>query len=123
MGARRDDITSSQRAQIAIEVLSPHRSRGTVSRLAEKYEITRQAVYEIAATGNRVMVRGLKPMPHGLQPTEKVVWVDRNRLVRSTVALTEAGVSQRDISFCLEELLDTMLSPSGSFNMRIAILR
>jgi hypothetical protein len=28
------------------------------------------------------------------------------------VALTEAGVSQRDVSFCLEELLDTTLSPS-----------
>ena len=97
MGARRDDITSSQRAQIAIKVLSPHRSWGTVSRLAEKYEITRQTVYEIAATGKRVLVTGLKPMPHGPQSTEKVVWVDRNRLVRSTVALTEAGVSQRDM--------------------------
>ncbi len=112
MGARRDDITSSQRAQIAIEVLFPHRLWGTVSRLAERYEISRQTVYEIAATGERVLVTGLKPMPHGPQPTEKVVWVDRNRLVRSTVALTEAGVSQRDVSFCLEEMLDTTLSPS-----------
>lgn len=112
MGARRDDITSSQRAQIAIEVLSPCRSWGTVSRLAEQYEVSRQAVYEIAATGNRVLVTGLEPRPHGPQPAEKVIGVDRNRLVRGTVALTEAGVSQRDVSFCLEELLDTVLSPS-----------
>jgi hypothetical protein len=112
VGARRDDITSSQRAQIAIEVLSPYRSWGTVFRLAEKHEISRQTVYEIAATGKRVLVTGMKPMPHGPQPTEKVVRVDRNRLVRGTVALTEAGVSQRDVSFCLEELLDTTLSPS-----------
>jgi hypothetical protein len=112
VGARRDDITSSQRAQIAIEVLSPHRSWGTVSRLAEQYEITRQAVYEIAATGKRVLMTGLKPKPHGPQPTEKVIRVDRDRLVRGTVALTEAGVSQRDVTFCLEELLDTTLSPS-----------
>jgi len=112
VGARRDDITSSQRAQIAIEVLSPHRSWGTVSRLAEKCEISRQTVYEIAATGKRVLVTGLKPMPHGPRPTEKVIRVDRNRLVRGTVALTEVGVSQRDVSFCLEELLDTTLSPS-----------
>ena len=112
MGARRNDITSSQRAQIAIQVLSPQRLWGTVSRLAEKYEISRQTVYEIAVTGNRVLVTGMKPMPHGPQPTEKAVWVDRNRLVRGTVALTEAGVSQRDVSFCLEELLDTTLSPS-----------
>jgi hypothetical protein len=112
VGARRDDITSSQRAQIAIEVLSPRRSWGTVSRLAEQYDISRETVYEIAATGNCVLVRGMQPMPHGPQPTEKVVRVDRNRLVRGTVALTEAGVSQRDVSFCLEELLDTALSPS-----------
>jgi len=112
VGARRDDITSSQRAQIAIEVLSPHRSWGTVFRLAEEHEISRQTVYEIAATGKRVLVTGMKPMPHGPQPTEKVVWVDRNRLVRGTVALTEVGVSQRDITFCLEEMLDTTLSPS-----------
>jgi hypothetical protein len=112
VGIRRDDITSSQRAQIAIEVLSPHRLWGTVSSLADKHEISRQTVYEIAATGNRVLVAGMKPMPHGPPPTEKVVWVDRNRLVRGMVALTEAGVSQRDVSFCLEELLDTTLSPS-----------
>ena len=28
-------------------------------------------------------------------------------MVRSTVVLTEVGVSQRDITLCLEELLDT----------------
>ena len=112
VGARRDDITSSQRAQIAIEVLSPCRSWGTVSRLAEEYRVSRQAVYEIAATGNRVLVTGLEPRPHGPQPAEKAIWVNRNRLVRGTVALTEAGISQRDVSFCLEELLDTVLSPS-----------
>ena len=63
VGARRDDITSSQRAHIAIEVLFPHRLWGTVSRLAERYEISRQTVYEIAATGERVLVTGMKPMP------------------------------------------------------------
>ena len=112
MGARRDDITSSQRAQIAIEVLSPYRSWGTVSRLAEEYKVSRQTVYEIAATGNRVLMTGLEPGPHGPQPAEKAIWVDRNRLVRGAVALTEVGISQRDVSFCLEELLDTVLSPS-----------
>ena len=112
MGARRDDITSSQRVQIAIEVLSPHRLWGRISRLAEEYSISRQTAYEIAATGKRVLVAGLEPGPHGPQATEKAVWVDRNRLVRGTVVLTEAGVSQRDVAFCLEELLDTALSPS-----------
>ena len=112
VGARRDDITSSQRAQIAIRVLFPHRPWGTVSQLAEEYDISRQTVYEIAAVGKRVLMTGLEPGPHGPQPDEKRVWMDRNRLVRGAVVLTEVGVSQRDVSLCLEELLDTELSPS-----------
>ena len=110
MGTRRDDITSSQRAQIAIRALSPDRLWGTVSRLAEEYDVSRKTVYDIAAVGERALMAGLEPGPHGPSPVEKTVWVDRNRLVRSTVVLTEVGVSQRDVSFCLDELLDTELS-------------
>jgi len=54
----------------------------------------------------------LEPGPHGRHPTEKIVQVDRNHLVRGTVVLTENGVSQRGVSVCLEELLDTRMSPS-----------
>ncbi len=112
MGTRRDDITSSQRAQIAIRALSPERLWGTVSRLAEEYAVSRKTVYDIAAAGERVLLAGLEPGPHGPAPVEKAVWVDRNRLVRSTVVLTEVGVSQRDVSLCLDELLDTEVSSS-----------
>jgi len=45
-------------------------------------------------------------------PSQKGIVVDRNRLVRSTVVLTEAGVSQRDTTECLREMLDTQLSSS-----------
>jgi len=112
VGARRDDITGSQRAQIAVEVLSPQRLWGTVSRLAAAHGISRQTVYEIAAAGERVLTTELEPGPHGPQPIERTVLVNRNRLARGTVVLTEAGVSQRDVPVCLEELLDTRLSPS-----------
>ena len=112
VGARRDDIIGGQRAQITIEVLSPHRPWGAVSRLAAKYDISRKTVYDIAAAGKRVLMTGLEPGLHGPAPAEKTVGVDRNRLVRGTMVLTEAGVSQRDVPLCLEELLDTALSPS-----------
>ena len=59
-----------------------------------------------------VLTVGLEPEPHGPQPAEKAILVNRNRLVRGIVALTEKGVSQRGVSFCLEELLDTRMSPS-----------
>jgi hypothetical protein len=83
-----------------------------VSQLAEEHDISRQTVYKIAAAGEQVLTKGLEPRSHGPVPAEKMVWVDRNRLVRGTVVLTEAGVSQRDVSLCLGELLDTELSPS-----------
>jgi hypothetical protein len=54
----------------------------------------------------------LEPGPHGPCPAEQTIQVDRNRLVRDTLVLTEKGVSQRGISHCLEELLDTRLSAS-----------
>jgi hypothetical protein len=112
MGARRDDITCIQRAQIAIEVLSPHRPWGTVIRLAREYEVARKTIYDIRNAGERVLTMGLEPGPHGPQATEKTVLVDRNCLVRGAVVLTEKGVSQRGVPFCLEELLDTRVSPS-----------
>jgi hypothetical protein len=104
MDARRDDIASNQRAQIALEVLSPYRPWGAVSDLAAECEISRQAVYGIAAAGKRVLMTGLLPESHGPGPTEKTVGVDRNRLVRSMVVLTEVGVTQRDISHCPEKM-------------------
>jgi hypothetical protein len=80
--------------------------------LAESYEVSRKTIYEIAGKGKQVLVAGLEPGPHGPHQAEKQITVDRNRLVRGSVVLTEAGVSQRDVSICLAELLDTAPSPS-----------
>jgi hypothetical protein len=119
MGTRRDDIPSSQRAQIAIEVLSPQRPRGTVSRLASENEVSRQTIYDIAAAGKQVLITHLTPGAHGPQAQATTIEVNRDRLVRSSLVLTEAGVSQRDVSFCLAEMLDTRRSPSW-VNMELA---
>ncbi|MCJ7550315.1 MAG: hypothetical protein MUQ30_11610 [Anaerolineae bacterium] len=112
MGKRRDDITSLDRAQIVVEILSGNRPWGTVTRLAGMYGISRQTVYEITAAGERLLAAGMVPGAHGPVPAEKRIEVDRNRLVRSMVVLTEARVSQRDITVCLAEMLGTKLSSS-----------
>ena len=112
MGTRRDDIPGSQRAQIALEALSPYRPYGTISRLARENAVSRQAIYAMAAAGKAVLETHLAPGRHGPQAVETTIQVDRNRLVRGSVVLTEAGVSERDISLCLAELLDTRVSPS-----------
>lgn len=112
MGARRDDITSEQRAQIAIEVLSQGRAWGKVSELAESYGLSRKTIYEIAAKGEQVLRAGLSPGPHGPTLSEKLIRVDHNRLVRGSVVLSAVGASQREVTVCLRELLDTEPSPA-----------
>jgi len=99
-----------ERAQIAIQVLPSYRPRGLVTELARSHQVSRQTIYAIAASGKAVLEAEMQPGRHGPVPVEKKVCVDRNRLERSAVILTEAGVSQRDIGFCLGEILDTPLS-------------
>ena len=112
MGRRRNDITNQQRAQIALEILSPHRPWGTVQRLAAEYQVQRKTLYEIARTGQQALEQALQPGPYGPQAQEKTIVVDRNRLARGSVVLSAAGVSQRDVVRCLQELLDSQVSAS-----------
>lgn len=107
MGTRRDDITSEQRAQIAIEMLAPGRSYGTVKQLSQSYVVSRQTVYNLATKGWQVLQQGMQPGPRGPHWDEKTITVDVNRLRRGSVVLTEVGVSQRGVAVCLGELLDT----------------
>jgi hypothetical protein len=97
---------------MAIEVLSQERAWGKVSELAQTYAVSRKTIYDIAAKGQQVLLAGLQPGPHGPSLNDKLIRVDRNRLVRGSVVLSEVGVSQRDVTMCLSELLDTQLSPS-----------
>ena len=112
MGARRDNITGKERAQIAMEVMPSHRQRGVVSQLAREFAVSRQTIYTIAAVGKAILSRAMEPGAHGAKVSQKMMRVDREHVERSTVVLTRFGVSQRDIPICLEELLDTRLSSS-----------
>ena len=110
MGARRDDIPCSQRLQIARTMLAPDRSFGTVTHLAHTFGVSRQTMYRIATQAERVLLTGLAPGPHGPSLPCATITVDRNRLRRASVVLTEVGVSQRDVAVCLAEVFDTAVS-------------
>lgn len=110
MGSRRNDITNEERAQIVIEMLHPDRPWGTVTDLAREYGISRETVYHIAAQGEQALLTGLEPGGYGPQPPETRITITRNRLVRGAVVLAGEGVSQRGITRCLEELVDTKRS-------------
>ncbi len=112
MGARRDNITGMERAQIAIEVMPDKRPYGTVIRLAREHGVARQTIYKIAEAGKALLCQGMGPGRHGKTVEEKVVWANKERIERSVVVLTRFGVSQRDIPICLGEMLDTSRSSS-----------
>lgn len=110
MGARRVDIDVQQRVHLALSVLSPHRPHGTITRLAEHVGVSRQTLYRLAATAEHLLRTGLLPDRHGAVRAASPIHIDRNRLRRASVVLTEAGISLRDVQRCLGELLDTQVS-------------
>ena len=112
MGPRRDDIPIIDRMQMGLMVLSSPRKWGAITQCAQRHQLSRQSVYAIGAQVRCLLLNGLKPGPHGPHTAKTVIPVNRNRLLRSLVALTDVGVSQRDIEFVLDELLDTPVSPS-----------
>lgn len=110
MAARRDDIVAADRVQIATEMMSPYRPRGRVTQLAEMYQLSRQALYDIDAKGRDGLQQALVPGPHGPQARKQSVLVTKDRLQRSVLSLSEVGVSQRDVTMCIAEMLDTPIS-------------
>src|SRR5438034_1049418 len=112
MGARRDDMTSQQRTQLALQVLSPQRPHGRLAQLARSHDLTRQTLYRLAASAKELLVAGLTPQLHGPQPHTQTIRVDRDRLQRSTLVLSSAGLSHRDLAASLEDLFDCHVSPS-----------
>ncbi len=121
MGMRRDDITGDKRMQIALTVLAPDRAYGEITRLSEIWHLSRQGIYKIADRVRDLLRQLLAPGRHGPAPKQTTINVDRNRMVRAVGTLTLAGVSQRDVIDCLEEILDTSVS-LGWVNGRIGEL-
>jgi hypothetical protein len=112
MGARRDDMTSQQRMQLALQVLSPQRPHGLVAQLARSHNLARQTLYRLAASAKELLVAGLTPQRYGPQPHTQTIRVDRDRLQRSALLLSSAGLSQRDLAASISDLFDCRVSPS-----------
>jgi len=107
---RRDDIVAVERAQIAIEMMSPNRTWGSVTQLAKAQRLSRQTLYDMATKGRDALVQAMSPEPHGPQPRQHNIVVTKNQLQRGVLALSEQGVSQRGVKVCLSEMLDTNVS-------------
>jgi hypothetical protein len=108
MAARRDEITGKERLAMGLAILSPERAYGTMTKLSDKWQMSRQALYAMAVKLKDGIETLLSPGPHG--PVAETPWVDDNRLKRMTVVLCECGVSQRGTQKCLSEGLDANMS-------------
>jgi len=98
MGTRRDDIPAGARLPVVLEVLSPERRYGTITRLAHELVVSRQTIYTMAAKVKAGLEALLTPGQHG--PVTQTTTVDANRpaaghfrMKRMTVVLCECGVS------------------------------
>ena len=108
MGTRRDDIPAGARLPVVLDVLSPERRFGTVTRLAHELSVSRQTIYTMAAKAKAGLEALLTPGQHG--PVAQTTRVDANRVKRLTVVLCACGVSQRGTQTCLAEGLDVNVS-------------
>ena len=113
MAVRRDDLTGIERANIALRCWEVRGKRdGTIQNLAEEYSITRQSVNNIERKAREALGQMLEAGRHGPEPQKASIEVTREHLRRSCVVLSEVGVSQRNVSFCLEEMLGKGMSPA-----------
>lgn len=110
MGWKRNDIGTQERMQIGMQVLSAKRTWGVVSDLARQYKVSRQTIYDLGKRVADILDKQLQPKAPGPKPAPETIKVNRNRLQRAVLVLSETGVSQRGVRVCLEELLDTQVS-------------
>jgi hypothetical protein len=118
-GARRPDITYSQRLLIASAVnLWEDRPRGMITWLAEVYQSTRQTIYDIGAHWDQrraVPDAASAPLAAPAPTREEPSRITHNRLARGALTLRfPGGTSLRAMEACLDELLGTARSPQWS---------
>jgi len=106
MGNRRDDITGTQRTQIALACLAATGKRdGTIQQVAQAHGISRQSVHYIVRRAGAVLPAALEPGPHGPTPLSHQLDVTRGHLRRSVMVLLDCRVPERLMPYCLEQLL------------------
>ena len=107
--AARSTMSLDDRLTIATHMLSPERGYGQASQLASLYQVSRQAVYYLAAKARQALETALTPRS-GPTPASATLTVTPVRLKRAVVTLSLLGVSERDSLIALDELLDTRRS-------------
>jgi hypothetical protein len=104
--AARKSLLVVERRNIAVKMLDPERARGTPGQLAAQYGLSRQMTYYLAARAEAALDAALTPQ-RGPAAQAAVITVTPERLRRTVTLAALVGVSQRDTTLLLAEVLDT----------------
>jgi hypothetical protein len=107
--AARTNMPVDDRLAIVNQMLSPRRQYGEATALAQQYEISRQMIYYLEEKAESALKAALTPTSGPLAMGCSIA-VTRVRLERAVTLLEWVGVSERDSTWVLEEMLDTRRS-------------
>lgn len=99
------EFTPEQRAEAAVQMLSPHREWGVVTKLAHRYGVSRSLLYKLRDRLWDILVEAMQPRPAGRPAQTATLQVDRDFINRAIVTLPLLKGTVRDIRLGLHLLL------------------
>ena len=101
-------IDLSTRLQLAMQMMDTQRPWGTVTTLADNYQVSRKFLYQLEHKATNAILSALTAQPPGPKPMSETLLVDDNHIQRAITTLaTIIPGSIRSIQTCLQEILDT----------------
>jgi hypothetical protein len=101
-------IDMSTRLQLATQMMDTQRPWGTVTTLADSYQVSRKFLYQLEHKATYALVSALSAQVPGPKPVSKTLLVDDNFILRTITTLaTIIPGSIRGIQTCLQEIIDT----------------
>jgi hypothetical protein len=101
-------IDLSTRLQLATQMMDTQRPWGTVTALANNYQVSRKFLYQLEHKANHALMSALTAQSPGPKPISETLLVDDNHIQRAIITLaTIIPGSVRSIQTCLQEILDT----------------
>ena len=101
-------IDLSTRLQLAMQMMDTQRPWGTVTTLADNYQVSRKFLYQLEHKATNAILSALTAQPPGPKPMSETLLVDDNHIQRAITTLaTIIPGSIRGIQTCLQEILDT----------------
>ena len=98
----------TERLQLAIQMMDTQRPWGTVTTLANNYQVSRKFLYQLEHKATNAILSALTAQSPGPKPMSETLLVDDNHIQRAITTLaTIIPGSIRSIQTCLQEILYT----------------